>query len=169
MTIYTKDHYSLRRFLPADWAIYKIIRLEALKNDPAVFGSNYDKEFKYEDEEWRSILENPERAFFGLFHDNTLIGVTGVARKKDKEDEVILVASYIHRTHRGKGLSELFYKARLDWARNNGYKHVIVSHRISNEASKAANQKHGFRYTHSEKEIWPDGIEADQLYYVLDL
>jgi len=167
--MYTQGNYSLRRFLPADWALYKAIRLEALQADPQVFGSNFDKEFEYPDQQWRDILENPARAFFGLFEGRELIGCTGIATLKENERQAILVASYIRREHRGKKLSRLFYQARLDWAKAKGFDSVIVSHRVSNEVSKAANQRFGFTYTHTKNQLWPDGVEADQLYYELKL
>ena len=39
-----KDKYRLRRLLPSQWEDYKLIRLEALKTNPEMFGSNYAKE-----------------------------------------------------------------------------------------------------------------------------
>lgn len=40
----TKDMYRLQRLLPSQWEEYKSIRLEALKTNPEMFGSNYAKE-----------------------------------------------------------------------------------------------------------------------------
>lgn len=106
---------------------------------------------------------------FGLFHDNDLVGMTGIVCHKDDPEKAALIASYIRPEHRGKGLSSLLYEARLDWAKANRIKAVTVSHRISNMPSMAANQRFGFRYTHAKSKLWPDGVEADEVFYVLDL
>lgn len=104
-------------------------------------------------------------AYFGLYHGDECIGLTGVVEHKDNPQDTLLIASYIRKEHRGKGLSRMLYEARIVWAKENGYKRAIISHRASNVASKAANQKHGFVYTHAERKIWPDGIADDQLFY----
>lgn len=76
---------------------------------------------------------------------------------------------FIQPAYRGRGLSALFHEARLDWAKMRKFKRVIVSHRISNQASAAAIRRAGFAETHAENKLWPDGVEADQVFYRLDL
>ena len=78
--------------------------------------------------------------------------------------------SFIHPDYRGRGLSELFYQARIDWARSQeGITRVIVSHRDGNEASKAANQKFGFVATDSTETVFPDGVLAKEYNYELKI
>jgi len=164
-----KDKYTLRRLLPAQWEEYKSIRLEALKTNPEMFGSNYAKEVIYNQNDWLSFLENDSRAMFGLYHHGSLIGLSGVTLDKNDATTAVLFASFIQLSHRGKGLSKLFYQARIDWARQKKCGSVIVSHRAGNEFSKAANQRFGFKYTHAEEVSWPDGVRADELKYKLEL
>lgn len=64
------ENYELRHFGIEDWQSYKKIRLEALFSTPEVFGSNYQKESAYSDEEWIALLENPKCAMFGLMQTN---------------------------------------------------------------------------------------------------
>jgi len=169
MSIYTEGEFSLRRLLPNEWKIYREIRLEALQEEPAVFGANYDEQFKKADEEWQNRLLDPDAAMFILVNRDEVIGMTGIYVPKDTPDQAKLIASYIRKPYRGRGLSALLYRARLDWARGRGLKSVIVAHRASNLASKGANQKFGFIYTHTDTNQWPDGIESDQHWYKLDL
>jgi RimJ/RimL family protein N-acetyltransferase len=64
----------------------------------------------------------------------------------------------------------MFYDARLAWLRQHPrFTRVVVSHRRSNEASRRANQRHGFTFTHTEGRTWPDGAKEDELYYELHL
>jgi RimJ/RimL family protein N-acetyltransferase len=165
----TKDNYSLQRLLPSKWQEYKSIRLEALQTNPEMFGSNYLKEAAYSQNDWVSFLEDDTRAMFALYDKKSLIGLTGVTLKKEDATTAILFASFIKPSYRNNGLSELFYQARIDWARNKKCSSVIVSHRAGNEASKAANQRFGFKLTDVKKVTWQDGICADELMYSLQL
>jgi RimJ/RimL family protein N-acetyltransferase len=161
--------YSLLLFQPDHWSTFRAIRLEALRNEPRFFGAGYEEEVKETEAQWRKTLSHQIGAHWGLFHHGTCIGLTGIWPFRKQTDTLILRASYIAPEHRGKGLSALFYRARIEWARDHGIKHLVISHREGNEASRAANQKFGFRYTHSEEKLWPDGITEGHLFYELIL
>ena len=162
------DSYTIRQLTVNDWQIYKSMRLEALQNEPGVFGGSYADESARSDDDWKHRFLK-SCAYFGLYHGDDCIGLTGVVEHRDNSDNVIFLASYVRKEYRGKGLSHLLYEARIGWAKEQGYKCVVLNHRASNLASKAANQKHGFVYTHTERKTWPDGIEDDQLFYQLML
>lgn len=161
--------YLLKRILPTDWEDYKTIRLEALHTNPDKFGSSYQKEVAYSDETWRTLLENESSAIFGLYYQGVLVGLTGVALYNGDHSKAILFSSFVKEEHRGKGLSKLFYAERIAWARGKGCVAILVSHRAGNEVSKAANQRFGFQYTHSEQVLWPDGVRDEELMYTLTL
>ncbi len=163
------EKYELRRLEIGEWQEYKKIRLEALFSTPEVFGSNYQKEAGYSDAEWMAMLDNPKCAMFGLYNQGILVGLTGVVLDRADESNAILIASFIQESHRGQGLSRLFYEARIAWARVRGCGQITVSHRVGNDASKAANQSFHFKYTQSRDVVWPDGVEAEELIYVLHL
>jgi RimJ/RimL family protein N-acetyltransferase len=160
--------YTIQQFTVEDWQTYKSMRLEALRLEQGVFGGNYTDESARSDDEWKQRFSKP-CAYFGLYHESECIGLTGIVEHKDNPQDTLLIASYIRKEHRGKGLSRLLYEARIGWAKEHGYKRVIVSHRATNLASKAANQKHGFTYTHAESKTWPDGKLEDNVFYELIL
>lgn len=155
-----------------DWPIYKAVRLRALQSDPGVFGSTYVREANFPDAEWQSRLVNPDSGVFVLFDGDAPIGMTGVGmdKKPPGSTQAILWGSWLDPAYRGRGLSREMYRARLDWAaRHPACETIIVSHRGSNDRSKAANQKQGFVFTHRTRRVWPDGVEDDQLYYALPI
>jgi len=164
-----RAHISLRRLQPEEAPRYKTLRLEALKNDPGMFGNRYELEAAYSEERWTERLVNPNGACFGLFYHEELIGITGIIIDKEEPAEAHLTQSYIRDNYRGRQLSRLFYEARIAWAKQHNLSRLIISHRESNVISKAANQHFGFRYTHRETKLWPDGQQEDVLYYVLEL
>lgn len=163
---------TIRLFQPEEAALYKKIRLQALATDPQAFGSSLAKEEAHPDAHWREGLADPDTvAIFGVFHEANIIGMTGIAVLRDDPATAKLWGSWLMPSWRRQGLSVPMYQARLDWAqRHKTVRRVIVSHRASNAASRAANQKHGFRFTHNDLRDWPDGTrEADVFYeYVLD-
>lgn len=160
--------YTIRQFTAADVSIYRAIRLEALQTEPGFFGNSYATELAYANEQWLARITNPYGACFGLYHLNDLIGITAIIiLDKDKAHTAYMTQSYIRPAHRGKGLSKLLYNARLQWAREQGIVRLLIGHRRSNISSMKANQKFGFRYTHSESRTWPDGITEDMLHYEL--
>lgn len=164
---------SIRQLKEEDWRYFAQIRLKALKTDPQVFGSNYEMESKMTEEDWKSRLRANDSAIFMLFDSGeTPIGITGVSVFRDDplRKTAIFWGSWLEPDYRGKGLSELIYKTRIDWAKNfPGIERIIVSHRASNISSKYANQKHGFVFTGTHEKIWVDGVTEDEVCYELKL
>ena len=163
---------SIRQLTEDDWREFSRIRLEALQTDPLVFGSNYEKESQFTEADWKSRLQAKDSAIFMLYEDETPIGMTGVSVFRDDPTNktALLWGSWLKPDFRGKGLSEMMYKARINWAKERPtIKRIIVSHRASNLASKYANQKHGFVFTRTHEKVWADGAIEDEVCYELNL
>jgi RimJ/RimL family protein N-acetyltransferase len=146
--------------------------LEALKTDPKVFGSNYEKESQMTEAEWRSRLQSKDNAIFLIYENETPIGVTCVSIDRDDHTQktALLWGSWLAPHFRGKGLSDVMYKTRIDWATAQPtIEKIIVSHRASNLSSKYANQKHGFAMTHKQEKVWTDGAVEDEVFYELKI
>eukprot|EP01133_Synstelium_polycarpum_P016518 gene16518-19633_t len=158
--------YTIRQLLEKEADQYKSMRLEAIQTEPAMFRCTTPAEADLTDAQWLERIKDP-RAVFGLFADDEFVGMTSIILLN--KEEGYMGQSYVRKEHRGKGLSALFYKIRMDWALNRQLKRLSVSHRESNLISKAANQRFGFRYSHREPCNWLDGTTEDVLYYVLDL
>lgn len=161
--------YSIKKFSADDVAAYKAIRLEALQNDPGMFGNSYELEATFTEIQWLERVEYPGTGRFGLYAGDELIGITGIITEHYEYGIAYMTQSYIRRQYRGKGLSRLLYEARFSWAKENNIRQLIIGHRSDNRASQFANQRYGFIYTHSEEKAWPDGVIADMRYYKLDL
>jgi RimJ/RimL family protein N-acetyltransferase len=163
---------AIRPLAPDQWRAFRGIRLEALQTEPGVFSMSYAEEVERPEADWREIIASANHKVFGLFDEARLIGITAVFRDRDDPsgDTALFAMSYIEPDYRGRGLSERFYTARLAWVRaHGGFKRVHVSHRASNEASRRANQRHGFVRTRAESKRWPDGSTEDNVHYELML
>jgi RimJ/RimL family protein N-acetyltransferase len=107
---------------------------------------------------------------FFIYADEKPIGMTCISidRNDPTKKTALMWGSWLAPEFRRKGLSELMYRTRIDWAKNQpNVEKIIVSHRASNLASKYANQKHGFVETHKKEKLWTDGATEDEIFYEL--
>ncbi|HXH69881.1 MAG TPA: GNAT family N-acetyltransferase [Pyrinomonadaceae bacterium] len=162
----------IRQLTENDWREFSQVRLKALQIDPTVFGSNYKKESQMTEAEWKSRLQTDDSAIFMIFENETPIGMTCVSIDRDDPTKktALLWGSWLAPHARGKGLSELMYQTRINWAKAQPtVEKIIVSHRASNLSSKYANQKHGFALTHKTEKVWTDGVTEDEIFYELEI
>ena len=162
----------IRQLTENDWREFSQVRLKALQTDPNVFGSNYQTESQMTEAEWRCRLQAKDNAIFLIFENETPIGMTCVSVDRDDATKktALLWGSWLEPHARGKGLSELMYQTRINWAKEQPtVEKVIVSHRASNLSSKYANQKHGFVLTHKNEKVWTDGATEDEIFYELKI
>ena len=147
----------------------RAVRLEALAAHPGNYLSSLADAEAREDAEWRALIEDPGNAIFGLFDGEAMIGLGSVFTDRGDPSVAILAMSYIAPAYRGRGLTDLTYRARLAWARERGFARIITGHRASNTASKHAILRHGFRRTCARPNNWPDGSIEDDIEYELML
>jgi RimJ/RimL family protein N-acetyltransferase len=164
-----EERIRLRQLTSVDWELLKNIRLEALASHPELFCPSSDERQRNE-EDWKNFLRQDALGVFGLFDSKQIIGLTGITRDRDDPSgrTALLVMSYIKQHYRGRGLSRLFYKARIKWAKDSGqFNRLLVGHREGNKASEKANQAFGFSLVSSEERSWPDGTVAPFMLYEL--
>ena len=101
------------------WGAFKNLRLEALKTDPAAFGSSFEEEAKFSDDVWRERLRN---ALFAL-SDGELVGMLSYvfsARAKTRH-VVNIYGVYVTPRRRGLGIGEMLIKQALSEIRKNNH------------------------------------------------
>jgi GNAT superfamily N-acetyltransferase len=158
----------IRELHPDEWQLFRDFRLAALQATPGVYGTRYEEAVGRSEEQWRNTVRGASNQSFGLFDRGKLVAITSVFTwAEDASGETaILASSFILDTHRGRGLSRMLYDARLEWIRARAhFKRVVVGHRLSNEASRRANQHYPFRPFRRESHAWPDGTVEDEVYY----
>jgi RimJ/RimL family protein N-acetyltransferase len=163
---------SIRALDPDEWQMLRAFRLQALKSSLGAFAMSHDECASWTEDAWRAEIAAPAHQIFGLFDRQKLIGITAAFtwRGDPSGRTALLAMSYIEPEYRGRGLSNTLYEARLDWIRRSGrFRKVHVSHRASNQASRRANQRHGFVRTGSAPFTWPDGTTEDEVHYELTL
>lgn len=162
----------LRPLEASEWKVFRDFRLDSLKAAPGVFAMTYDAAAIWSPEDWQAEVKGPDHQVFGLFDAKQLIGITAAfTYRGDPTGQTALLAmSFILPFYRGRGLSRLFYDARLAWIRSQPqFRCILVSHRKSNEASRRANQRHGFVQIKTASHTWPDGETEDEIFYQLEI
>ena len=169
-----RDEIYIRALSVKDVEIYKPLHLEALKTESGFFSSRYEDALKRSPAEWKEILSGTDRHLFAMFlkhpESDMPIGLTGLFANRDDPQTGELVHSFILPYYRGRGLSDLFYRVRLELAmQHSSFLRLKVSHRAGNEPSRRAILRHGFTQTHKTRRLWPDGVEEEEWHYTLDL
>ena len=157
---------SIKRFGEDDWQGFKEIRLESVRLHNDVLGTSYAIESNKKDAYWKDIISDIcNCAVFGLYDEEKIIGLTSVFRHRDHvENTTILCMVYIREEYRGNSLSDLLFKASIDWSKSQeGITRIWVGHRAGNEISRRANQRHGFAVISNEDMTFGNG-ETDTHY-----
>ena len=163
------EEIAVRRLSELDLEDYKAIRLEALAQAPGNYASNFARESQLSQDEWLVRLRNPNGALFGVYLGSQIVGLTGVMIDNGQPEQAVMVQSYLRAELRGQGHSQKLYEPRIAWAREQGLRRIVVSHRADNLSSRGAILRNGFHFTRQESYRWPDGAEVDQLHYALEL
>ncbi len=164
--------FTVTQIAEDDWREFSQVRLRALLTDPSVFGSNFEKESRLTEADWREKLRAVDNAIFIVRRDGEPVGMTAASidRNDPTKKTGIFWGSWLEPAVRGTGLSGLMNEARLNWIRvQPGVEKVLVSHRASNLASRRANQRFGFVQTHVSERPWPDRVTEREYHYELRL
>lgn len=163
-------NFTVRPLDPDDWRTLRDIRLRALKINPSVFSSNYERESAFTEDEWRSRLTDARSRIFGLFDGPQIIGVTGIVTIIENPAGAQMVMSFILPEYRGRSLSRLLYPPRIDWALSQPHLTSLnLSVREDNEASRRTCHHFGFELVGNGMKTWPDGTLALEMRYAIDL
>jgi GNAT superfamily N-acetyltransferase len=140
----------IRRVRADDVDVYRAIRLSALKDSPAAFGSTYAAEVGRPQSAWcervRSGSSGDERAIFLAFASGECIGLAGCV-EDDLGADKQLVSMWVAPAHRGTGVATELIEAVLDWARGTGARSVGLWVTRGNDRAHALYARHGFEVT----------------------
>lgn len=160
---------AIRQLGPDDWRAFRDIRLRALAESPGNFFRPLAEEEAAPDARWIDLLSSDRQALFGLHGHDAPIGITGVFTSRDDPAVAEFGMTWLDPAWRGRGLSALFYRERIAWARARRFARIVVSHRRSNETSRRAMLAAGFHQTGATPHRWPDGQDDDDVHYEMVL
>ena len=109
----------VRRLVLQDAPEYRELRLAALRESPASFGSSYEEECERPLVEFAALVgDTGERAFFGAFSGALLVGSVGVGRETSLKErhKGFIRGMYVVPTARGQGIGQALLACALDFA-----------------------------------------------------
>ncbi|MGH9054259.1 MAG: GNAT family N-acetyltransferase [Acidimicrobiales bacterium] len=143
------------------------MRLAALADSPASFGSTYDREFDYSDEEWteravRGSTGFDRATFFAVTEDEEVVGLVGGFRGELGSLTVDLVSMWIAPQVRRGGIGQMLVQAVIDWARSIGATDVQLWVTRGNTPAENLYHKIGFLDTGDHQPL-PSDPRKDEI------
>lgn len=140
-------NYIFKKLDKNDWKDYRDIRLEALKNEPNAFGSNYEKYKKKDDVYWINILsllgeKNSKSFLCAVLSGEKLVSIGG--SYQDKNDEWNIIAIYTKKEFRGLGAGSLLLGEMLKELKNRGVNKVFLRVNVERVPAISLYKKFGF-------------------------
>lgn len=148
--------FTIRGIFGDDWAEYRAIRLEMLRDTPSAYSESLDSALRLSDDAWRTraeaapagVAREPAGSarFAAIAPDGRWVG--SVSGYVDGDDGPVLVGVYVAPDFRGDavGVTTPLLNAVEDWARGHSRTLRLEVHE-SNARAIASYTKRGYRFT----------------------
>lgn len=136
--------FSVTRAAAGDWAVYREIRLRALREAPEAYSSRYETERTFGEEIWRQRVESG-RTHLARDAAGTLIGIATGLPGEDNAYEV--VAMFVASEARGQRCARQLLDAIADRARAAGADRLLLHVTDINEPARRCYTRYGFTAT----------------------
>ena len=140
---------DVRRVAAEEWPAFKAVRLAALAESPAAFGSTLERELAFEDDIWQERARigshSDDRAMFLAWSGDHAVGLVGGNR--DDDGHVELVAMWVSPDVRGRAVGQRLVAAVLDFARATSTDRVELWVVTGNEPAQRLYESMGFAVT----------------------
>jgi ribosomal protein S18 acetylase RimI-like enzyme len=147
---------KIRVLTLADAEAYRIVRIAALQEEPAAFGSRTEDEPNMAETAER-LAASDDRCFFGAFQSGQLVGIVRLARytAPNEKHRAYLGGLYVLPSFRREGLGRALVRAALDRAASlPGISRINLSVVTEQAAAIRLYQSLGFRTYGTEQETF---------------
>lgn len=135
---------DVRRLDPSAWAVYREVRLAALAESPRAFGTTLEQASARTEPEWQAALA--DRVNFVAFDADRPVGlVSGIAGSVPHRAE--LISMWVAPEHRRRAVGERLVGAVVAWAREQGYRELLLGVVDDNGGARAFYERLGFSST----------------------
>lgn len=119
------DEISIRLIRESDLADFKALRLEALREHPEAFATDYDESLRQPDSHWIDRVKNAVNSPGGCIvlaeSGGELAGLAGVVRdtRVKVRHHAMIWGVYVRPRYRGQKLTDRLIAGALNWCRSN--------------------------------------------------
>ncbi|MBM2614677.1 GNAT family N-acetyltransferase [Actinoplanes sp. LDG1-06] len=155
---------EIRVLTEDDWALWRVLRLQALTEAAYAFGSQLaDWQGEGDREErWRARLALPGSYNLVASVDGRAVGmVSGV--RTDEVRAVELISMYVAPEGRGRGVGDLLVRRVAEWADEAGAAELRLSVTEGNTKARELYERNGFHETGELGDLMPDGLRREQV------
>lgn len=134
----------IRHLAPEDFDVFRRIRLEALRTEPAVYASSAEDWEKLPDEEWRRRLTI--NSVLVDFHEGEPVAIMGLARQGASKmaHRATIIMVYVRKDRRGAGHAQALLEALVRLAREAGIRQLELAVSAENPAAIRFYRREGF-------------------------
>jgi ribosomal protein S18 acetylase RimI-like enzyme len=163
-----KGSITIRLATVNDLQAFIALRLQALKDHPEAFGSDYEDAIARPEEFWQQRLTETDynAIYVAVSPDAELVAMTGISRYEGKkiQHNASIVSVYVHPAWRGLHLTEYLIEACVEWARRHDVRILRLGVAVTNSAAIRAYTRAGFAIYGIEQEvIYTGGVYYDEL------
>lgn len=167
------DDISIRPVQPDDGPRFREIRLEAIADSPAAFGSSLEEIKARPNEYWSnrvaSAAAGADNVLFAAEAFSSWVGIAGAYTEgKTGNTNPQLIAMWVHPAVRRKGIARRLVKRVVDWARQQGASQVALWVTEGNASARSLYNSCGFVESGERKTV-PSHSELSELEMVLKL
>lgn len=172
----SKGRLLLRPTAASDADQFRALRLEALRQHPEVYASDYDSSLQLAPAHWLDRVEQgagTERALTMVAeHETGLVGMTAIFRELGPKirHQATLVSVYVQPAWRGMGLVGHLIAGCLQWAREQQVRQVVLAVVTTNSTAIRSYARAGFVvYGLLPAAIVHNGVDYDELLMIKHL
>lgn len=141
--------HSIRQVTGSDWALYKKIRLQSLRESPDSFCSTLECESARTDDQWRDRLSATDGSAFALplisFDEAVVTGIAWGVIHDEKDQHSNVYQMWISPEYRGQGIAKALLRKIIDWSIDKGVESVHLGVNTNNEVAIRLYESIGFR------------------------
>lgn len=165
---------QIRQMMVADAALYRKLRLKALKEAPRAFGSDFERENSWPSEHFvERVTPSDGRCVFGAFDGARLAGCLAFARDTHAKSKHIanFFGLYVDPSYRGRGIGAALIERAVTKARATpGVTQVELAVAVDNLPALHLYEKAGFApWGRHPSALIVDGEAVDEYAMLLDV
>ncbi len=106
---------------PKDWNKYREIRLEALKEEPRAFNSDFEEAKTFPSSHWEEALKDTNSIFVFAKYDDKVIGLMHLTLNELDEPSYVVVvhSAYVNKDYRGLGAGRMLLEYLINEIKDN--------------------------------------------------
>ncbi len=140
---------SIRRLGRDDVALYRAMRLEALRDAPYAFGTTHANASARTEASWREQVEvaadGRERALFVVFQNAAAVGMAALYARAEEPGVTEMFQVWVAPSVRGGRAVVALVDELVTWAHAEGFERVAAGVRSDNEHAARFYERYGFK------------------------